>query len=86
MNPIICIGNYYTDKKLRELMKVCNIFELKTPTNKQIETILCNEVTNINKLNKSYMEDIIRYIQGDLRKLQFALNILMNNETKYRIT
>ena len=26
MNPIICIGNYYTDKKMREFMKVCNVF------------------------------------------------------------
>ena len=33
LNPIICIGNYYMDKKIRELMKVCYTFELKTPTN-----------------------------------------------------
>ena len=26
LNPIICIGNYYVDKKIKELMKVCNIF------------------------------------------------------------
>jgi Cdc6-like AAA superfamily ATPase len=40
LNPIICIGNYYTDKKIKELMKVCNVFELKTVTNSQINTIL----------------------------------------------
>ena len=31
-HPIICIGNYYIDKKIKELMKVCNVFEIKTPT------------------------------------------------------
>ena len=42
MNPIICIGNYCIDKKIRELMKVCNTFELKLPTMKQINCILIN--------------------------------------------
>jgi len=43
MNPIICIGNYYIDKKIKELMKVCTTFELKTPTNTQISSLL-NEI------------------------------------------
>ena len=40
LNPIICIGTYYMDKKIRELMKVCNTFELKNPTNIQISKLL----------------------------------------------
>jgi len=36
MNPIICIGNYNIDKKIKELMKVCNVFELNTPTPPQM--------------------------------------------------
>ena len=39
MNPIICIGNYYMDKKIKELMNVCNVFELSTPTDEQIQHI-----------------------------------------------
>ena len=31
MIPIICIGNYHIDKKIKELMKVCNSIELKNP-------------------------------------------------------
>ena len=31
-NPIICIGNYQINKKIKELIKVCHTFELKTPT------------------------------------------------------
>ena len=40
LNPIICIGNYHVDKKIKELMKVCHTFELKTPTNQQIIRLL----------------------------------------------
>ncbi len=42
MNPIICIGNYHMDKKIKELMKVCETCELKTPTQSQIKTIIDN--------------------------------------------
>ena len=31
-SPVICISNYHVDKKIKELMKVCHTFELKTPT------------------------------------------------------
>jgi Cdc6-like AAA superfamily ATPase len=40
LNPIICIGNYHIDKKIKELMKVCNIYELKNPTDKQMIDLL----------------------------------------------
>ena len=36
LTPIICIGNYHMDKKIKELMKVCNVIELKKPTTQQI--------------------------------------------------
>ena len=40
VNPIICIGNYHIDKKIKELMKVCISYELKQPTIPQIKKIL----------------------------------------------
>ena len=71
MNPIICIGNYYIDKKIKELMKVCNVFELKTPTEDQISTLLTRfippHISNRTLLN---------YTQGDLRKLKFIYDML----------
>ena len=75
MNPIICIGNYYTDKKMRELMKVCNVFELKSPTKLQVKTLLQDELTNFQKIKESDLNYILSYIQGDLRKLHFALKV-----------
>ena len=86
MNPIICIGNYYIDKKMRELMKVCNVFELNTPTNSQINNLIAQIMPNIKSNQRTLKDNITKYIQGDLRKLNFIINIykkkpeLLNNE------
>jgi DNA polymerase III delta prime subunit len=76
MNPIICIGNYYVDKKIKELMKVCYTFELKTPTNQQMGLLLDTISPNV-KIN-NYKNTILNYIQGDMRKLEFVKKILSN--------
>jgi len=74
LNPIICIGNYNIDKKIRELMKVSHSFELKTPTPQQIEKMIHIEMPNVN-----YKQQLINYIQGDLRKLDFIKKIYTKN-------
>jgi DNA polymerase III delta prime subunit len=80
MNPIICIGNYNIDKKIKELMKVCNVYELKPVTNFQIDNLLKNCIQSLqynNFQNSKVYEQIINYIQGDLRKLYFIQNIIL---------
>jgi hypothetical protein len=87
LNPIICIGNYFLDKKMKELMKVCTVFELKTPTPHQMSLLLNNTMKIENKetdKNKDRLKSmVLEYIQGDLRKLQFIqqLNPDILNET-----
>jgi DNA polymerase III delta prime subunit len=76
MNPIICIGNYRVDKKIKELMKVCNTVELKTPTSPQINQIINSLFANIDTIIK---DKIINFIQGDLRKLKSIYNIYKND-------
>ena len=76
MNPIICIGNYRVDKKIKELMKVCNTVELKTPTSPQINEIIHSLFANIDTNIK---DKIINFIQGDLRKLKSIYNIYKND-------
>ena len=84
LNPIICIGNYFVDKKIKELMKVCNTYELKTATPVQISTVLDN---HLPQLESSLKPDIVKYIQGDMRKLFFVEDIyhrkpeILNKET-----
>jgi SpoVK/Ycf46/Vps4 family AAA+-type ATPase len=75
MNPIICIGNYRVDKKIKELMKVCNIIELKTPTNNEITSIINHLFMNLDTNMKT---KIMEYSQGDLRKLNDLHNIYIN--------
>jgi DNA polymerase III delta prime subunit len=76
LNPIICIGNYHIDKKLKELMKVCTTIELKSPTIIQITTIIKLLMPNITEALRGI---IIQYIQYDLRKLNAIYNIYKNN-------
>lgn len=75
--PIICIGNYHIDKKINELMKVCNVFELNKPSNEQIETI-CNNI--MPTMTKNLKVKLIHYIQGDLRKLHNIYHIYCKND------
>jgi len=83
LNPIICIGNYHIDKKIKELIKVCDTYELKNPTNKQMDTLLTMLMPSVEVNVKT---NLLNYIQGDLRKLDSIMgiynkqNILLNNE------
>ena len=72
MNPIICIGNYHIDKKIKELMKVCNSYELKNPTPKEMDTLLTKLMPSIDAVLK---KNLLHYIQGDLRKFDSIINI-----------
>jgi SpoVK/Ycf46/Vps4 family AAA+-type ATPase len=75
LNPIFCIGNHESDKKIRELMKACYTFELKTPTHSQMTTILKTTLPVFPDFTLDFQQDILTYIQGDLRKLLFVLNL-----------
>jgi replication factor C subunit 1 len=72
VNPIICIGNYHTDKKIKELIKVCHTFELKTPTTAQMVEIV---TTLMPTLDEELIRNIIEFTQGDLRKVTTIYNI-----------
>ena len=76
MNPIICIGNYHMDKKIRELMKVCVTFEIKTPTLEQVGVILKSV---LHSRNPTLHKNVARFIQGDLRKIATIGGIFNNN-------
>lgn len=78
MIPIICIGNYHIDKKITEMMKVCTTIELKTPTDSQIENIINLLMPS---LESSLCQNMISFIQGDLRKLKSTYDIYKNQQT-----
>jgi replication factor C subunit 1 len=76
--PIICIGNYFVDKKIKELMKVCHIFELKSPTPSQVVRIVNTVMPNIR--DTDLLTELYRYIQSDIRKIAFIQSIYSKNE------
>lgn len=73
-NPIICIANYKTDKKIKELMKICNVFELKAPTAEQINTLLVPHWPTTHPIPQY----ILGYIQNDLRKMNMIARLCKN--------
>jgi DNA polymerase III delta prime subunit len=73
MNPIICIGNYYIDKKIKELMKVCNTYELKSPDVLQMSKIIDYHLPDLNP--RTIKTTLLDYIQGDMRKFNFIFNL-----------
>ena len=72
INPIICIGSYYEDKKIRELMKVCSVFELKSPSNENMGIIISKLMP---QLTTELQKNIAEFLEGDLRKLTLLSNI-----------
>lgn len=79
-NPIICIGNYYIDKKIKELMKVCNVYELKTPTREQMKEIIS---ISYPSLNDEYQIPLLNYAKGDLRKLHSVFDLLKTKNNSF---
>ena len=78
MNPIICIGNYHIDKKIKELMKVCHVIELKSPTKPQTLSIIEELMPALQ--DENIKTNIIDFIQGDLRKLSTIYELYKNKE------
>ena len=77
-NPIICISNYHVDKKIKELMKVCSSFELKSPTISQTEEILS---VAMPELESTLRTSVVSFLQGDLRKLDSLYRIYQNHHS-----
>jgi len=76
--PIICIGNYHIDKKINELIKVCHSILFTAPTDNQLTNIITRVMPSI-AINKQLFNQIINYIQNDLRKLFSVYHIYKNN-------
>jgi len=75
--PIICISSYHVDKKIKELMKVCNVYEINTPTTTQIQTLL---EKSFPKLDINIQKKMSIFLKGDLRKLNSINKIYHHNK------
>ena len=77
MIPVICIGSYKKDKKIKEIMKICHSIELTMPKDEELMNII-DLTMNISTDIKTPM---IKYIQSDIRKLMSCYNIYLNNKS-----
>jgi len=86
-NPVICINNRSGDKKTLELMKVCNVFELKSPTDDQIKEIIDKLFPNILKFsceeNKIIEENILKFLDNNLLSFD-KLKFYYDNDFIYK--
>lgn len=80
-NPIICIGNYRIDKKIKELLKVCNVIELKTPTQTQILNIIQKITPSLSDVDSNVL---MRHIQCDLRKIENVISLYNANPSVFK--
>lgn len=74
-SPIIFIGNKDNEKKIIELMKVCNIFKLDSPTDNQINNILIKYLKNYDYVNL-YINKIILHVEYNFHKIFNIINII----------
>ena len=75
-NPIICIGNNENDKKIKELMKVCSVYQLEMPTTQQIKNLVNKLFLNISLRIK---DKLVYIINNDLKKLNNLYNLYKSN-------
>jgi hypothetical protein len=82
-NPIICIGNNKSDKKIKELMKVCHTIKLDKPKDSEINIIIKKLFTTIDDNIHNKLKN---YINGDLRKLNNIYNLYKNKPNFFNKT
>ena len=78
MNPIICIGNYEMDKKIKEIMKVCHVIEIPAPTQCQMRSLIGEAMPAIAE---NLIEKIARFTQCDIRKFMLIYEIYTKNSS-----
>lgn len=82
MIPIIFINQLYTDKKIKELMKVTKNVYIPTPTREQIYNFSQQYILNIGKDYGSFknkLDEMIDRENGNIFKIKIQLEILSNN-------
>ena len=73
-NPIICINNKVSDKKILELIKISHTFELNSPTNDELLKLLKELIPKLfcynKEINNTIKLNILDYLNNNLYKLE----------------
>ena len=71
LNPLICINNYFSDKKINDLKKNLISIELNKPNNDQIK-IVCEKL--FMGIHKGDIETLVDNIDGNLNRVKIHLD------------
>ena len=74
-SQIIFIGKKDSEKKILELMKVCNVFKIDLPTKNQIINIYNSYIKN-KEIIKEYYNKLFNYTEYNFHKIFNIINIL----------
>ncbi len=69
--PIIFVGNMQIDKNIKDLINVCNTFELHPPTREQMTFIVRNVFPEIT-ISTTECNELVDYIGEDLSRLSLT--------------
>ena len=73
-NPIICIGGNKIDKKIKDMIKVCNSYYIEKPSENQISEIIKKYYLNNERQN--IIDLVANTCQNDLRKIDIMVNLI----------
>jgi len=81
-SPVIFIGTNSNDKKIKDLMNVCKIVTLDTPSDVQVYNYIKKVMQFIDD---KHVNKMVRYANGNLQKLSFFIEFYKknNNNMKY---
>lgn len=84
MIPIVCIGSYQTDKKIKDLMKACVSIELSTPTREQMKSLILwsSSSSSCSETNEDEANRWVDFLQGDLRKLNMMIALKKHSDAQ----
>ena len=79
--PIILINNLSTDKKITELIKLCNVIEINKPDDNSIINILINifpdifsnTILSTDKIVDDFKKTLLLYINNNLSRLKLVI-------------
>ena len=81
-NPIICINTLNNDKKILELMNVCNVFKLKKPENQELIEIINIIIPEFKLFEKNLINNILDFLNNKLYGLNKLYFYYKNNLLK----
>ena len=81
INPIICICNNDTEKKMKDLKKECEYVQFKLPSYSELYTY-AEEILKLEniKINDEELISIINFSQCDIRKLLSTIQSISNGD------